>query len=250
MRKIIILSSTIVVAIVGLYIGLVWFLNLFNSAPCDGNGPSNGERTYYYDDGKLMTLGSVKDCLWDGLVKTFYETGELKSNAYYKRGKRHGAADYFTKDNVMWRQENFVEGKLTDFQVTDLSDTSSFVFKSDSLKFSTPRRTIAIVFTRPTTLIGFDEPFTSIYNGKLLIRGEQDFYVINKNLEVEMSLRDTLIKYLPKAYLQKNDKSGTNPNFLWHRDISGDSLKLKVFYEGDMHQSNHKIWERTFLLNH
>lgn len=249
MRKIIIISSIIVFAIVGLYFLRLLFFNPFDFGPCDGNGPANGERKYHYDNRKLKTIGTVKDCLWDGLVKTFYETGELESNAYYKGGQRNGATEYFTKDSVKWRQENFIDGNLTDFKLTDLSDNSTFIFIADSLKYIAHEKTISILFNRPITMTGFDEPFTSLYNGKLLMRGEQDFYLINKKLEVEMSLRDTLAKYIPTAYLEKIDESGNKHNFLWHRNISGDTLKLKVFYDGDNHQSNHKIWERTYLLN-
>lgn len=249
MRKLIIISSIIVFAVVGLYFLRLLLFNPFDFGPCDGNGPANGERKYYHDNGKLQTIGTVKDCLWDGLAKTFYDTGELESIANYKAGQRHGLTEYFTKDSIKWRQENFVDGSLIDFQVTDLSDNSVFSFKNDTLRLLTAGKSNFVLFNKPTTMSGYDEPFTSLHNGKLLMRGGQDFYVVDKQLKIEMNLRDTLLKYIPAAYNEKTDFSGNRHTFLWHRRISGDTLRVKVFYDGNEHQSNHKIWERTYLLN-
>ena len=64
-----------------------------------------------------------------------------------------------------------------------------------------------------------------------------------------MSLRDTLVKFIPTAYVEKIDNSGNKHNFLWHRDMSEDTLKVKVFYDGDLNQSMHKIWKRTYLIS-
>ena len=112
----------------------------------------------------------------------------------------------------------------------------------------TAGQTNFILFNKPTTMSRVDEPFTSLHNGKLLMRGKHDFYVVDKELKIEMNLRDTLLKYIPTAYDEKTDVSGNKHTFLWHRDISGDTLKVKVFYDGDEHQSYQKIWEVTYML--
>jgi hypothetical protein len=248
LRKIFIISTILVLGLVGLYFLVNVFFNPFDFGPCDGNGPRNGERKYYHDNGKLQTIGTVKDCLWDGLAKTFYDTGELESIANYKAGQRHGLTEYFTKDSIKWRQENFIDGNLIDFQVTDLSDNSVFNFKHDTLSIQTVGQTDFVPFNKPLTMTGYDEPFTSLHHDKLLMRGKYDFYVVNKKLEIEMNLRDTLLKYIPTAYREKTDFSGNRHTFLWHRRISGDTLRVKVFYDGNEHQSNHKIWEVTYTL--
>jgi len=249
MRKLIIISSIIVIAIIGLYFLRLLLFNPFDFGPCDGDGPPNGERKYYHDNGKLQMTGTVKNCLWDGLVKTFYETEELESIANYKAGQRQGLTEYFTKDSIKWRKENFVDGNLIDFQVTDLTDNSVFSFKNDSLRLLTAGKANFVLFNKPTTMSGYDEPFTSLHNGKLLMRGKQDFYVVDKHLKIEINLRDTLLKYIPTAYIEKTDFSGNRHTFSWHRSISGDTLSVKVFYGENEQQSNPKIWERTYLLN-
>lgn len=248
MRKTVVISFIIVFTITGLYFLRHLFFDPLDLGQCDGNGPPNGERKYYHPNGQLHEVGSVKNCLWDGLVKTFYETGELERIARYQTGQKHGLTEYFTPDGIRWRAENFVNDSVIDFQVTDLADNSVFSFQNDTLRLLTASQKDFIVFSKPTTLYGNDEPFTGLQNGKLLMRGSQDFYLINKKLVIEMSLRDTLMKYIPSAYLEKIDESGNKHNFYWHRNISGDTLKLKVFYGGDNHQSNHKVWERTYPL--
>lgn len=249
LRKVFIISTIIILGLVGVYFFYMSvYFNPFDFGPCDGNGPPNGERKYYHDNGKLQTIGTVKNCLWDGLAKTFYDTGELESIANYKAGQRHGLTEYFTKDSIRWRQENFIDGRLIDFQVTDLTDQSVFSFKNDTLKLHTNGETNFVLFNKPTTMTGYDEPFTSLHNGKLVMRGNQDFYIVDKQLKIEMSLRDTLLKYIPTAYNEKTDFSGNKHTFYWHRAFFGDTLEVTVSYDADSFQSNAKVWARHFKL--
>ena len=222
--------------------------NPFDFGPCDGNGPQNGERKYYYSNGSLQTIGIVKNCLWQGLVINYSNSGDLESIANYKDGMRSGLTEYFTKETLKWREEDFINDSLIEFQISDLSDGSTFHFKRDTLKFASSNKINFVFFAQPIVMSGNDEPFTSIRGGKLLMRGNQDFYVVNKMLLIEMNLRDTLMKYIPSAYNENTDKSGNKYSFLWHRDICGDTLKVKVFYDGDNHQSNFKTWEAFYIL--
>lgn len=220
----------------------------FDFGPCDGNGPANGERAYYYENGKLKTSGKVKNCLWDGLVKEYFPSGKLKSTRLYDEGKRNGLTEYYTEDGVKWRQEDFFNGNLVQFNIVDLSDNSSFKFSHDTLRIISENQNNFVLFDRPTTMRGADEPFTSLHRGKLLVRGRHDFYVINKELRIEINLRDTLQKYIPSAYNERTDFSGNRYTFNWHRDIIRDTLHLKVYYDSDGNQSNAKVWEQAYLL--
>jgi antitoxin component YwqK of YwqJK toxin-antitoxin module len=224
-------------------------MNFYNSflGPCDGHGPENGERTYYYDNGNPHKVGIVKNCSWNGKVTTYFKSGEIQSLSNFKEGQRHGLTEYFTRDSIKWRQENFSNGNLQSFALTDLSDNSTFTFSSNVLSLTGSRDT-TVLFNEPLTMSGYDEPFTSLHGDKLLLRGRHDFYIVNKKLEIELNLRDTLMKYIPTAYKEKTDQSGNKYTFLWHRRISGDTLNVKVFYDGDKMQSNHKTWERKYQI--
>jgi hypothetical protein len=236
------------IVVVGFIFLKMTLLNPFNFGTCDGDGPPNREDTSYYGNLKIRYYGTVRKCMWEGEVKYFYETGELEHIANFQQGGRQGLTEYYTRDGKKYRIENFNGDILSDFTIIDLSDSSSFIFAHKKITITKKNYRKEMTFDKPTTLYGFDEPFERIVNGQLLISGREDFYVIDKQLNIKLNLRDTLRKYIPSAYTERIDASGNKYTFLWHRDILGDSLKVKVFYDADDHQSVSKIWVRSYVL--
>jgi hypothetical protein len=236
------------VGVVGFIFLKMTLFNPFNFGPCDGDGPVNRQDTSYYNNGKIRYYGTVRNCVWEGEVKYFYKTGELEHTANFRQGSRQGLTEYYTRDGKKYRIENFNNGILGDFSIIDLLDSSIFNFANKRITVTNKNYRKQMTFDKSTTLYGFDEPFASLVNGQLLIRGRQDFYVIDKQLSIKLNLRDTLMKYIPSAYTERVDMSGNKYTFLWHRDILGDTLKVKVFYDADSSQSMAKIWEHAYSL--
>jgi hypothetical protein len=237
-----------VLGVIGYIVLMTFFFDPFDFGPCDGDGPPNRQDTSYYDNGKIKYFGTVRNCLWEGEVKYFYKTGELEHIENYKDGNRHGLTKYYTQDGEVYRIENFNKGVVDSFSITDVLEGMTFQFADKKLTVSNRGNKKQVPFDRPTTLYGFDKPFLSILNKQLLLRGHDDFYVIDTTLSIKLNLRDTLMKYIPSAYREIVDISGNHMTFNWHRNFSGDTLKLKVFYNDHPTEYHTKTWEETYIL--
>jgi hypothetical protein len=245
-----IIFRLIVIGLIGYVVYSNIFFNPFDFGPCDGNGAPNRYEKIYYDNGQLKVEGQLKDCVWHGMVKTYYETGELKSKEQSIKGRKHGTSImYYTNGNI-YKKEEYLEGELIRFNIYSLDSSIQYGYiKANQLLFIKDSGSDAqIYFIDSLNLSGYDEPFAMLIGNDLILRGKKDFYVINSNLEIKIDLRDTLMKYIPSAYVKKIDNSGNVHDFLWHRDIEGDSIKLKVFYDGDENQSMHKTWEKNYRI--
>lgn len=236
-----------VVCVVGGVASTILF-NPFDFGECDGNGPADGARLEYYDNGNVRVEGTVKDCRWDGVVTHSYASGGIESRCTYAAGFKNGPAVYFSPNGAEYKHENYLAGALLDFVVQDTVGRATFSFRGDTLMRASADGELAVAFGRPHTMRGNDEPFVSLYKDKLVLRGAQDFYIINAELGIELNLRDTLLKYIPSAYEEKVDVSGNRHTFLWHRTITDDLLSVRVFYDMDEHQSGGKIWDVQYVL--
>jgi len=144
--------------------------------------------------------------------------------------------------------EKYDKGVLINFSITNLLDSCTFQFSNKNLSVKNKNYIKEILFDKTTTLYGFDEPFISIVKEQLQVRGKQDYYVIDKKLNIKLDLRDTLMKYIPSAYKEVVDNSGNHMTFNWHRDFYDDTLKIKVFYEYDKTGNHTKEWETLYII--
>jgi hypothetical protein len=244
---------TIGVILIGIIASVVYFLLILNSVdfgPCDGHGEPDKYEKIYYDNGQLEIEGQLQDCAWDGLIKTYYATGELKSEELRENGRNHGKSTFYYPNGSVYTNEEYSNGELMWFKVFSQNQGIQYEYNKErqSLSIKSADSTTHIHFTDSLNLKGHDKPFTLLLSDNLILRGTKDFYVVNSSLEVTMDLRDTLMKYIPTAYDKKVDDSGNIYDFLWHRRIKGDSLELKVFYDGNEHMSNLKTWERKYKI--
>gem|GEM_PF-5515137 len=187
--------------------------------------------------------GTIKNCYWDGEVKYYYENGELEHVENYKGGIRHGLFQYHFKSGQVYKTENYINDTIKQFTALDEVGNSNYVFDSGIIAYNA----ITKPFHKPTTLFGNDHPLVSIIDGNLHLRGRYDYYVIDRALNVKLNLRDTLLKYIPSAYTPSVDESGNTHVFNWHRDITNDSLVVKVAYEYTSGSST-KEWQAAFLI--
>jgi hypothetical protein len=236
--------------IVGFVIYYNFFLNPFDIGHCDGNGDPDRYEKIYFDNGQLKIEGQLEDCTWNGLIKTYYETGELKSEELRESGRNHGKSTFYYPNGKIYKNEKYSDGELIWFKIYSQNQSIQYEYKKESQSLSINDRESAsqVSFKDSLDLIGHDKPLTLLLNDNLILRGTRDFYVINSDLEITLDLRDTLMKYIPTAYDKKVDINGNVHDFLWHRRINEDSLKLKVFYDGNEHMSNHKTWERKYKI--
>lgn len=238
------------IGVIGFVIYFTVFLKSFDFGPCEGHGEPDRYEKIYYDNGQLEIEGQLKDCTWDGLIKTYYETGELKSKEIRERGRNHGKSTFYYPNGVVYKNEEYRNGELMWFEVFSQNQSLQYEYNKESqtLSIKDSDSKTQVPFKDSLNLMGHDKPFVMVVIDNLILRGTKDFYVINPKLEVTMDLRDTLIKYIPTAYDKKVDVSGNIHDFPWHRRINGDSLYLKVFYDGNEHMSNHKTWERKYKI--
>ena len=237
----VVFGTALLVAVAAAVLSKTLF-NPFNFGPCDGHGPENGTWREYHENGKLRLVGTVKDCQWEGTVMRYYESGAIESSCGYMAGTRNGSAVYFTPEGIGWKQETYMAGVLVDFEIQDIEMGVRFIFMDDTLRRVSADGAGVMAFAHPRTMSGNDQPFVSLHGHDLVLRGAQDYYIINADLGIELNLRDSLLKYIPSAYHEKVDFSGNKFSFLWHRNIAADTLRVKVFYDADEHQSNGKTW--------
>lgn len=208
---------------------------------CEHGGLPNRQEIEYYPNKKIRMTGTIKNCYWDGEVKYYYESGQLEHIENYENGVRQGLFQHYTENGQVYRTENYLNDTLKQFTIINEADNSKYQFGAGiitSNKINKP-------FEKPTTLFGNDRPLISLIDGNLHVRGRYDYYVLDKNLNIKLNLRDTLIKYIPSAYTSNVDESGNTHIFNWHRDLTNDSLSVKVFYEYKSGSST-KEWQRTF----
>jgi antitoxin component YwqK of YwqJK toxin-antitoxin module len=72
---------------------------------------SNEYERKYYNNGNLKTVVKLKDYMWDGEFKEFYQTGELYALSYYSQGKLHGKETLFDKSGNVTQVHFFNKGK-------------------------------------------------------------------------------------------------------------------------------------------
>lgn len=72
-----------------------------------------GKWIYYFEDGKrVFSEENYKDGLLNGVVKNYYDNGNLTEVTYYKEGKKHGSSKIYTEGGVLIEDVNYVDGKL------------------------------------------------------------------------------------------------------------------------------------------
>jgi hypothetical protein len=210
---------------------------------CEHGGLPDRQEIQYYRNKNVRMIGTIKNCYWDGEVKYYYENGELQHVEKYKGGVRHGLFQYYSTSGQVYKTENYINDTLKQFTALDEVGNSNYEFGNGIIAYNA----ITKPFHKPTTLFGNDHPLLSIIDGNLHLRGRYDYYVIKRALNVKLNLRDTLLKYIPSAYTRSVDESGNTHVFDWHRDLTNDSLKVKVFYEFKSGSST-KEWQRTFSI--
>jgi len=75
-----------------------------------------------YDDKKELGYVNYKDDELDGLIKEYYENGQIKSEMYYKSGNLDGPATEYYENGQVYIQESYKDGEL---------DGESFNFNED-----------------------------------------------------------------------------------------------------------------------
>jgi antitoxin component YwqK of YwqJK toxin-antitoxin module len=74
-----------------------------------------GKFEHYYESGKMKVSGNYKLTehfgVLDGSLKTFFENGNLQSEAIYKNGKLNGIAKTYSANNELLSEINFKNGR-------------------------------------------------------------------------------------------------------------------------------------------
>jgi antitoxin component YwqK of YwqJK toxin-antitoxin module len=71
----------------------------------------NGYNTFYYDNGKISSEGTLRDGKPDGYWKTYYLNGKLKSEGNRKDFKLDGTWKFYNEDGVFVNEFNYKGGK-------------------------------------------------------------------------------------------------------------------------------------------
>jgi hypothetical protein len=104
------------------------------------NGRIHGEAKHYYSNGKLRTTIEYKEARRNGIMVSYYETGEKHGDIPYLNGKVHGTRHNYKKDGSLTMVCSYVEGKpvppLEEYDVTGEK------IKQPTIKFSTSGGTL------------------------------------------------------------------------------------------------------------
>ncbi len=72
-----------------------------------------GKWIYYFSDGKrIFSEENYVDGMLEGVVKNYYDNGNLTEETYYKGGKKHGSSKIYTENGVLIEDVNYANGKL------------------------------------------------------------------------------------------------------------------------------------------
>ena len=75
------------------------------------NGKKDGKWTYYNKDGSLKGDVIYKDGeIWNGLVVSYYENGQIFSEESYKDGKKDGKWITYFENGQIFTEENYKDG--------------------------------------------------------------------------------------------------------------------------------------------
>jgi hypothetical protein len=75
------------------------------------NGRIHGEAKYYYSNGKLRTTIEYKEAKRNGILVSYYDTGEKHGDVPYLNGKIHGTRHNYKKDGSPTMVCSYVNGK-------------------------------------------------------------------------------------------------------------------------------------------
>jgi len=94
---------------------LILFLLTFGcSRYCDDGGLVNGINIEYYENGKVRSRFSTKNCLKEGYQENFYPNGRLKDLGNYHKGYKIGVWKSFDENNFDSCLSTWNNGKLLD----------------------------------------------------------------------------------------------------------------------------------------
>ena len=71
-----------------------------------GNWIYNGISKSYYKNGQLKSKGNFKNNKQDGQWRSYYDNGRLKSKVYYKDGKEDGLSNFYYKNGQLKQKTN------------------------------------------------------------------------------------------------------------------------------------------------
>ncbi len=71
----------------------------------------NGYNTFYYDNGKISSEGTLRDGKPDGYWKTYYLNGKLKSEGNRKDFKLDGSWKFYNEEGTLVNEFNYKGGK-------------------------------------------------------------------------------------------------------------------------------------------
>jgi antitoxin component YwqK of YwqJK toxin-antitoxin module len=71
----------------------------------------NGYNTFYYDNGKVSSEGTLKDGKPDGYWKTYYLNGKIKSEGNRKDFKLDGVWKFYNEDGILINEFVYKDGK-------------------------------------------------------------------------------------------------------------------------------------------
>ncbi len=72
-----------------------------------------GKWIYYFADGqRVFSEENYKNGLLDGVVKNYYDNGNVTEETFYKEGKKHGTSKIYTEEGILIEDVIYVDGKL------------------------------------------------------------------------------------------------------------------------------------------
>jgi hypothetical protein len=127
------------------------------------NGKIHGEAKHYYQDGKLRTTIEYKDARRNGIMVSYYETGDKHGDISYLNGKIHGTRHNYKKDGSLTMACSYVEGKPV--PPLEEYDAAGEKIKQPVIKFSTGGGVLKMELSDRT----YTAPsFFKMENGKLV----------------------------------------------------------------------------------
>ena len=87
--------------------------------------PKDGIIKEFYENGQLQDERNFKDGMQEGISKTYFESGQIDSEVMYKNNLKEGLGKFYYESGKLKSEANYKDGKLIDRK--DYDEEGNFV---------------------------------------------------------------------------------------------------------------------------
>ena len=140
------------------------------------NGLQEGEYVYYYENGAISSVGTIKDTEYHGKRKVLHPNGNTKYEGTYQNGNAEGEHSWYHENGELTTRSNYKNGVEYGWVLNCSNGECEYLFSSDFSDVS---------ITKSQGWLFQDENEELGFTG--IIAGREDYYIDNKDAKIQGS---------------------------------------------------------------